>query len=66
LVYGKRRGEHRTTVKYVTRASGTRQQAGSKKRGEGERLPDMGVEEGAFASGPVLRGGGATNFFCCA
>lgn len=26
-------------------------------------MPDMGVEEGAFASGPVLRGDGAHYFF---
>jgi len=26
-------------------------------------LPEMGVEEGAFASGPVLRGDGAQYFF---
>lgn len=35
----------------------------ARKKGRGERLPEMGVEEGAFASGPVLRGDRAHYFF---
>lgn len=62
MVSGKSRGEHQIPVIYVASPSiiGNRQ---AQKKGRGERLPDMGVEEGAFASGPVLRGDGAHYFF---